>query len=181
VYIFNIEERKWRLQMTKGEPPRGRAGHAATLLPSGKHLMIYAGYKYLKLPDYMSDAFVLDLETWEWIRVPLLLHQNSADDTDIPTVPMQHVEPPRSFSLAKERDEDDFADESDDEYDRCAVDIALAGHSAHLCGDQFFVFGGETAIFSETKYNGQFSSRELYRMYLRTHSTAKTCFLVSKS
>lgn len=170
VFIYDIENNSWRFQMTHGELPRERAGHSAVLLPSGRHLFIYGGYKYLEFPDYMNDAFVLDLDTWEWKALPLLLHPNSSGDPEISVIPLQ-----QKLQSFQERvyanDTFDSSDEdeswSNDEYDRCAVDISLAGHSMHLRGQHAYLFGGETAVFTAERFKGQFSSRELYRLHLR--------------
>lgn len=127
----------------------------------------------------MNDAFVLDLRTWEWKRLDLRLHHNSANDPEIPIKQLDVSKLEERMSIADEDESDqeeldDDLNSSDDEYHRCAVDIALAGHSMHLIGDMIYIFGGETAIYTETRLKGQFSSREVYCLHLRTIPLSKS-------
>jgi Galactose oxidase, central domain len=68
VHIFELKSNTWKEQKTRGNKPKERAGHTATLF--GSKMYVFAGGGK---DGYLNDLYVLDIETVIFTQIILLL------------------------------------------------------------------------------------------------------------
>ena len=88
VHVLEMTGKKWVWShpTTKGDIPRARTGHAATLLNDGSTILVYGGWDPVTEDGnngddlIFGDAFLLDTKTWTWRKGPNPKYEKSTNN-----------------------------------------------------------------------------------------------------
>ncbi|KAL9186967.1 hypothetical protein ACHAXT_010687 [Thalassiosira profunda] len=85
VHVLEMTGKKWVWShpTTKGDIPRARTGHDATLLNDGSTILVYGGWDPCDESGddlIFGDAFLLDTKTWTWRKGPNPKYEKSTNN-----------------------------------------------------------------------------------------------------
>ena len=155
VYIYNTQSGKWRVVVTTGDKPSGRAFHASCYDIRANTLVVHGGWQDTSFNVVASpEAYSLDLQTYHWSKISL-------SGSGVPSNRAGH-------QMAYNLSDDSYMIFGDDQLndnrlyrmDRSGqcMEVHATGtrpsarrfFTFQLVGNRLYCFGGETAVHGMT-------------------------------